>query len=199
MDKAMVQDLLDNFVMKNEKNFDRVSDENPILYNAVIDALDFLSVRFGKGVHNPKIEKEDKKLPFEVGDYFINDFDPPIVFKIIHFKDNYIGFVEAEKGDSSFGFSTEIGQAVNNFESGKWVKVEPKSIDEEIKITEAVQEQPISKSVKTPKKTSTSKEIKELKEAIEGLETAFDYLEDDEKTQLEELRQKLSQLEQKKS
>jgi hypothetical protein len=130
MDKAMVQDLLDNFVMKNEKNFDRVSDENPILYNAVIDALDFLSVRFGKGVHNPKIEKEEPKIEKEkvslnVGDYFINDFDPPIVFKIIDFMDSGIGFVEAEKGDNSFRFGTGIGEAVSNFESGKWVKVEP--------------------------------------------------------------------------
>jgi len=259
MNKAMVQDLLDNFVMKNEKNFDRVSDENPILYNAVIDALDFLSVRFGTGVHIPKIEKEEPKIEKEkvslnVGDYFINNaLETPIVFKIVDFMDSGIGFVDAEKGGNSFRFSTGVGEAVSNFESGKWVKVEPKSIDDDIKegdilqdsaddqtkfkvlligndlidleklwngetystklkiikdrvkkgslikITEAVQEQPISKSVKTPKKTSTSKEIKELKEAIEGLETAFDYLEDDEKTQLEELRQKLSQLQQKKS
>jgi hypothetical protein len=197
MNKAMVQDLLDNFVMKNEKNFDRVSDENPILYNAVIDALDFLSVRFGTGVHNPKIEKEDKKLPFKVGDRFIDTQDPSTILVVNEIL-NHITNFKYEEGDG-FAFSTFIEDATDNFESGKWVKVEPKSIDEEIKVTEAVQEQPIAKSVKTPKKTSTSKEIKELKEAIEGLETAFDYLEDDEKTQLEELRQKLSQLQQKKS
>jgi hypothetical protein len=253
MNKAMVQDLLDNFVMKNETNFDRVSDENPILYNAVIDALDFLSVRFGTGVHIPKIEKEEPKIEKEepniekekvslnVGDYFINDFDPPIVFKIIDFMDSGIGFVEAEKGDNSFRFGTGVGEAVSNFESGKWVKVEPKSIDEEIKEGDILQDsaddqtnfkvlligndlidleklwngETYSTKLKIikdrVKKGSLIKiteaefllilqqQTKELKEAIEGLETAFDYLEDDEKTQLEELRQKLSQLQQKKS
>ena len=246
MNKAMVQDLLDNFVMKNETNFDRVSDENPILYNAVIDALDFLSVRFGTGVHIPKIEKEEPKIEkdkysFNVGDYFINSDDPTIIFKIIEFTDNEVIFVDSDKGDNSFRFSWGVFEMANNIASGQWVKVEPKSIDEDIKEGDILQDsaddqtnfkvlligndlidleklwngETYSTKLKTikdrVKKGSLIKiteaefllilqqQTKELKEAIEGLETAFDYLEDDEKTQLEELRQKLSQLQQKKS
>lgn len=139
MDKAQVQDILDDFIVKNESNFDRVSDENPILYNAVIDALDFLSSRFGTGVHTPKVVKEEVKveenLPFKVGDTFLSkSLEPPIIFKIIDLTDSEVRFVDVEEGDSSFRFGTGIGEAVNNFEIGKWVKVEPKSVDNKAKV-----------------------------------------------------------------
>jgi len=56
MDKEQAQDILDDFVMRNDSDIDRVSKENPILYNALIDGLDFLSRKFGTGVQTPKIE-----------------------------------------------------------------------------------------------------------------------------------------------
>jgi len=147
MDKAQVQDILDDFIVKNESNFDRVSDENPILYNAVIDALDFLSSRFGTGVHTPKVVKEEikveEKLPLKVGDYFINKaLEPPIIFKIIEFTDNdsQVVFVDADYGDSSFRFSAGVFEMVNNISSGKWVKVEPKSVEGIVKVGDIFQD-----------------------------------------------------------
>ena len=154
MDKAQVQDILDDFIVKNESNFDRVSDENPILYNAVIDALDFLSSRFGTGVHTPKVVKEEVKveenLPLKVGDYFINKaLEPPIIFKIIEFTDNdsQIVFVDADYGDNSFRFGAGVFEMVNNISSGKWVKVEPKSVEDKVKVGDRFVVMPHSKNV----------------------------------------------------
>ena len=58
MDRVQVQEVLDDFVIKNDQQIDRVSSENPLLYSAVIDAIDYLSGRFGTGVHIPKVEKK---------------------------------------------------------------------------------------------------------------------------------------------
>ena len=263
MDNAMVQDLLDNFVMKNEKNFDRVSNENPILYNAVIEALDFLSNRFGTSKNIPQKEvKVEEELPLKVGDNFIYVENPSIVFKVLSFSGDTMFFVDAEKGDNSFRFGTSIDVVSKNLEIGKLVKVEPKSAEEEIKLGDLFQDtsddQTIFRvsdfngnsgnlvdfvktwdgnfafrfdkdkvrqkvkngdwkkvtelevfdilypkkettSVTKTKKATLSKEIKELKEAIDGLEAVENFLEDDEKKELAELRKKLSDLQQKNS
>lgn len=261
MDKAQVQDILDDFVVKNESNFDRVSNENPILYNAIVDAMDFLSNRFGTGKNIPQkeVKAEEEKLHLKVGDNFIYVNNPSIVFKVVSFSDDNMFFVDVEKGDNSFRFGTSIDVVAKNLEIGKLVKVEPKSAEEDIKLGDLFQDTADDKtifrvldingedvdfvktwddnfafifdkdkvrkkvsdgewrkvtelevfdilypkkettSVKKPKKTSVSKEIKELKEAIEGLEAVENFLEDDEKKELAELRQKLSDLQQKNS
>ena len=260
MDNAMVQDLLDNFVMKNEKNFDRVSNENPILYNAVIEALDFLSNRFGTSKNIPQKEvKAEEDLPFKVGDTFIKAQNPSTIYEVDDILNHNASFKFSE--GNGFAFNLSIEDAKESFESGKFVKVEPKSAEEEIKVGDLFQDTADDKTIfkvsdindnsvyfektwdgmfafvkgkkqvkekvkygvwrkvtelevfdilypkkvtkatsgKKPKKTSVSKEIKELKEAIEGLEAVENFLEDDEKKELAELRQKLSDLEQKNS
>jgi hypothetical protein len=47
MQKEEVQEVIDNFVMKNSANFERVSNENPKLYDALIGAVNFLSLKYG--------------------------------------------------------------------------------------------------------------------------------------------------------
>ena len=258
MDNAMVQDLLDNFVMKNETNFDRVSNENPILYKAVVDALDFLSTRFGSNVQVPK--KEESKileiLSFKVGDTFIDTNEP---LKILRIKEIAEYFLFYESANEVLNITNK--EAEDKFKSGRWVKVEPKSADDEIKIGDIFQDtiddkfivkvtgievneyefekisdenfnftfeksmveakikdgiwkrvtelevfdilypKKVTKttSVTKTKKATLSKEIKELKEAIDGLEAVENFLEDDEKKELTELRKKLSDLQQKNS
>ena len=49
LDKEQVQDLLDNFVISNDSDIERVSKENKALYDAVIAGLTLLSNRFGTG------------------------------------------------------------------------------------------------------------------------------------------------------
>jgi hypothetical protein len=52
LDKEQVQDLIDDFVMSNDSDIERVSKENKALYDAVIAGLTLLSNRFGTG-HTP--------------------------------------------------------------------------------------------------------------------------------------------------
>lgn len=140
MDKEQAQDILDNFVMSNDADIDRVSKQNPILYNAVIDGLDFLSKKFGTGVQTPKkeikeeLKVEELKMTINIGDTFINKYDPSIIFKVLSSSGGVIGFVDAEKGENSFLFTTPTDIGVKNFESGKWVKVEPQDLTDEIKV-----------------------------------------------------------------
>jgi hypothetical protein len=47
MEKQEVQEVIDNFVMKNSANFERVSKENTGLYDALIGAVNFLSLKYG--------------------------------------------------------------------------------------------------------------------------------------------------------
>ncbi len=47
MENQEVQEVIDNFVMKNSANFERVSNENPKLYDALIGAVNFLSLKYG--------------------------------------------------------------------------------------------------------------------------------------------------------
>jgi hypothetical protein len=49
LDKEQVQDLLDDFVISNDSDIERVSNENKALYDAVIAGLSLLSNRFGTG------------------------------------------------------------------------------------------------------------------------------------------------------
>jgi len=52
LDKEQVQDLIDDFVISNDSDIERVSNENKALYDAVIAGLTLLSNRFGTG-HTP--------------------------------------------------------------------------------------------------------------------------------------------------
>jgi hypothetical protein len=55
-DKEKVQDLIDDFVVNNVDQINEVATENPVLYDAVIDALNLLSRKFGtiKAINVPK-------------------------------------------------------------------------------------------------------------------------------------------------
>jgi hypothetical protein len=55
-DKQKVQDLIDDFVVNNVDQINEVATENPVLYDAVIDALNLLSRKFGtiQAVNVPK-------------------------------------------------------------------------------------------------------------------------------------------------
>jgi hypothetical protein len=56
LDKEKVQDLIDDFVINNVEQINDVATENPVLYDAVIDALNLLSKKFGtlQSVNVPK-------------------------------------------------------------------------------------------------------------------------------------------------
>lgn len=56
LNKEKVQDLIDDFVVNNVDQINEVGYENPVLYDAVIDALNLLSRKFGtiQAINIPK-------------------------------------------------------------------------------------------------------------------------------------------------
>ena len=56
LNKEKVQDLIDDFVVNNVDQINDVATENPVLYDAVIDALNLLSRKFGtiQAINIPK-------------------------------------------------------------------------------------------------------------------------------------------------
>jgi hypothetical protein len=56
LDKEKVQDLIDDFVVTNVDQINEVATDNPMLYGAVIDALNLLSRKFGtiQAINIPK-------------------------------------------------------------------------------------------------------------------------------------------------
>ena len=67
LNKEKVQDLIDDFVVNNVDQINEVATENPMVYDAVIDALNLLSRKFGtiQAINIPKpaapIEPEKPK------------------------------------------------------------------------------------------------------------------------------------------
>ena len=77
LDKEIAQDLIDDFVLSNDVELNTISTQNPVLFDATLNALNFLSARFGTGqkmqiVEKPKVVQEVVQggLPFKDGDKF---------------------------------------------------------------------------------------------------------------------------------
>jgi hypothetical protein len=73
LDKEIAQDLIDDFVLSNDDELNTISTQNPALFDATLNALNFLSSRFGTGqkmqiVEKPKVATS--VLPFKDGDKF---------------------------------------------------------------------------------------------------------------------------------
>ena len=77
LDKEQAQGIIDDFVFSNDTELHKIAGENKALFNATINALDFLSKKFGTGQEISKdrvlqmaeVIKVDE-LPFKVGDKF---------------------------------------------------------------------------------------------------------------------------------
>jgi hypothetical protein len=65
LNKEKVQDLIDDFVVNNVDQINDVASENPVLYDAVIDALNLLSRKFGtiQAINIPKPEAPKLEVP----------------------------------------------------------------------------------------------------------------------------------------
>jgi len=142
MEKERVQELLDDFVVKNEQDINNVAVENPPLYDAFISALSLLSSKFGTSQEIKKLTEEEieakkpkKELPFKVGDVFMRGNLPEsmkgeerdILYTILSIDEsksevNYqINFVK--KGTSKLN-SKKIETILEDIEVGSWVPYE---------------------------------------------------------------------------
>jgi len=142
MEKERVQELLDDFVVKNEQDINNVAVENPPLYDAFISALSLLSSKFGTSQEIKKLTEEEieakkpkKELPFKVGDVFMRGNLPQsmkreekdILYTILSIDEsksevNYqINFVK--KGTSKLKIE-KIETILEDIEVGNWVLID---------------------------------------------------------------------------
>jgi hypothetical protein len=134
LDKEKAQDIIDDFVLSNEIEFETIEAENPALFDATLYALNFLSARFGTGqkmqiVEKPKVVQEVVQggLPFKDGDMFkVPDEKSGQVYKLsdIRLKDKQVmvsWFSISEKVDKSY--LDDIEDVSRRINDGNWVLV----------------------------------------------------------------------------
>ena len=130
LDKEQAQGIIDDFVFSNDTELHKIAGENKALFNATINALDFLSKKFGTGQEISKdrvlqmaeVIKVDE-LPFKVGDKFKvkNEGNSGYIIKEINGNEFY--FERLDDGTKYKDiFTTE--DAKQKFIDGKWVKFE---------------------------------------------------------------------------
>lgn len=130
LDKNKVDDLLVDFVVRNESDLALSKEENPALYDSVMSALSILAKRYGSGqgmkpvipepVVQPIAPPDD--LGFEVGDIFYNEDDKETKYHIQSIDTDSgiveVGYLDRVKGSSKY----EIDQVSQYFGTGVWVK-----------------------------------------------------------------------------
>jgi hypothetical protein len=107
LNKEKVQDLIDDFVVSNIDQINEVATESPILYDAVIDALNLLSRKFGtiQAINIPKpaalIEVEVPKAnalhpSVQIGATFIDIQDHKTKVEKINFEEEIVTFLRVD-------------------------------------------------------------------------------------------------------
>lgn len=204
LDKDSVQGLLDDFVLQNDGDIDRISKQNPQLYDAVIAALDLLSTKFGTGqtpiakeriVEEPIIEEEKKEEYGKelVGKKFYHKVSKNPIYEISKVEN---GIATITWNDPNDGTKIELNEKVSLvldlFDKGTYIEIktiekpkrakkEPKVKSEEV--VEVIEEQGVTEE--------------DILEIIEGLELIADF-DDDAKQELKIQKAKLKALKNKK-
>jgi hypothetical protein len=134
LDKEIAQDLIDDFVLSNDVELNTISTQNPVLFDATLNALNFLSARFGTGqkmqiVEKPKVVQEVVQggLPFKEGDKFIVPSDVKGVVYNLTDIDLTKGEVKVSWYDTTENKTKNITNYIINvtqsFNDGNWVLV----------------------------------------------------------------------------
>ena len=134
LDKEIAQDLIDDFVLSNDVELNTISTQNPVLFDATLNALNFLSARFGIGqkmqiVEKPKVVQEVVQggLPFKEGDKFKvpeEKSEQTYTLSDIRLKDDQVmvsWYSLTDKQDKSYLDS--IQEVTKRINEGNWVLV----------------------------------------------------------------------------
>lgn len=111
METTQVDSIIQDFVLRNDAELEKAQSENPQLYDAVIDALNFLSQKFGSG---EKLEAKPKPpqtsisvsaTSVNVGDRFFGR-EGSVIFKVREIKDDavYLVLEYEETKSNNLGF-----------------------------------------------------------------------------------------------
>jgi len=101
VNKEKVQDLIDDFVVNNVDQINEVATENPVLYDAVIDALNLLSKKFGTlqsvNVPKPAAPKANALNPIvQEGAIFIDTKENKTKVEKINFEEEIVTFTRLD-------------------------------------------------------------------------------------------------------
>lgn len=135
LDKSKVDDLLVDFVVRNQSDLQSNQKENPALYDAVLSALSVLARKFGSGqvladpvpaafytTPEPEPAVPSNALNFEIGDVFDRKGAIGIKFfiKQINIESDKVLIANLENENDVSDYS--IGEVENKFKKRIWVK-----------------------------------------------------------------------------
>lgn len=75
LNKEEIQSLVDNFITNNVNEIQKISQENPLLFESVTNILSFISTKLGTregAIEIPKVEEPIPSKPYEYEEDFIN-------------------------------------------------------------------------------------------------------------------------------
>lgn len=201
-----IQNILDEFILKNDAEIERVSTKNPLLLKSVLDVVDVLSKKFGTGktteVSKPEpVEEKSEEviikadtLPFKEGDYFYHKDDKRSVYMIYRilynkYDDTKIEDVVIQLPDGRTVTKYPIDDVIKYFNNGTWLLTREPLHKAETKV-ETVSE------IKQEQEEQLSAE--DIKAAIKNLKPLAEFDEDVQK-EIDRLKQQLKTLKGKKS
>lgn len=135
LDKSKVDDLLVDFVVRNQSDLQSNQKENPALYDAVLSALSVLARKFGSGqvladpvpaafytTPEPEPAVPSNALNFEIGDVFDRKgaIGKKFFIKQINVESDKVLIANLENENDVSDYS--IGEVENKFNKKIWVK-----------------------------------------------------------------------------
>jgi hypothetical protein len=133
LDKEQAQGIIDDFVFSNDTELQKISGENKALFNATINALDFLSKKFGTGQEISKDRVlQMSELPFNIGDkFYIGTRGSDSVYTIenILIDKGIVPISVLTKDNQVHSYEYPIDQVKKAFDDGTWIKIPKKEED----------------------------------------------------------------------
>ena len=125
LNKEKAQDIIDDFVITNDVELNEISTQNPALFDATLNALNFLSARFGTG---QKMQIVQKPMTFKKNDRFTVPHDQTGQIYMIKDIDKGKNIVEViwfnQKENKSYRIEQSINSVIEFFNNGEWVLVD---------------------------------------------------------------------------
>lgn len=201
-----IQDLLDDFIMRNEAPLETASQENPLLAKSVLDVIEVLSRKYGTGKTSPIEQKLEEKVEenieevqeqseevtpalFKEGDYFYHKDDKRTVYQIGEVTPTSVDVILPRNGGTVVYPFEEVNL---NFVYGVYVNLGSNYV--------VAEKAPKVETVVETKKEEEEEALtlEDLKQAVKNLKPLADF-DESVKEEIERLKKQIAQLKKKKS
>lgn len=203
-----IQDLLDDFIMRNEAPLETASQENPLLAKSVLDVIEVLSRKYGTGKTSPIEQKLEEKVEenieevqeqseevtpalFKEGDYFYHKDDKSTLYQIGEVTPTSVDVILPRNGGTvvypfeevNLNFANEVYVNLGSFDEVEMSKKAPK-VETVVEIKKEEEEETLT--------------LEDLKQAVKNLKPLADF-DESVKEEIERLKKQIAQLKKKKS